>query len=53
MNEEFSFLLAEDLPCPALWDGWTCFPSAQADSVVTMPCSSQAYSSNAQVCTRK
>lgn len=46
-------VLAEERPCTAVWDGWTCFPSAQAGSVVTMPCSSQAYSSSARVCTCK
>lgn len=44
-------ILAEEFPCPTTWDGWSCFPSAAAGSMVELPCSSQAYSTTASVCT--
>uniref|UniRef100_A0A1L8DJP2 Putative adenylate cyclase-coupled calcitonin receptor n=1 Tax=Nyssomyia neivai TaxID=330878 RepID=A0A1L8DJP2_9DIPT len=37
--------------CPALWDGWTCFGSQPAGSIVETPCPVYAYSGQGPQCT--
>nr|XP_008201678.1 PREDICTED: G-protein coupled receptor seb-2 [Tribolium castaneum] len=37
-------------PCPAIWDGWSCWGPAKANTVEKMKCSTQAYSTDSDVC---
>ncbi|XP_063909307.1 calcitonin gene-related peptide type 1 receptor-like [Zophobas morio] len=40
----------EEYPCPAIWDGWTCFDPAKAGTIQKETCSKQAYSTESDVC---
>ncbi|XP_059618563.1 corticotropin-releasing factor receptor 2-like isoform X2 [Phlebotomus argentipes] len=37
--------------CPAVWDGWTCYSSVAAGTVVEKPCPTYAYSGSGPQCT--
>lgn len=39
-----------DYPCGAVWDGWSCFGQAKANTVEQVVCSKQAYSTLSDVC---
>ncbi|XP_028131375.1 calcitonin gene-related peptide type 1 receptor isoform X2 [Diabrotica virgifera virgifera] len=37
--------------CPVIWDSWTCFPQTKVNTTAKMPCSSQYYGADSDICT--
>ncbi|RZC36468.1 corticotropin-releasing factor receptor 2, partial [Asbolus verrucosus] len=45
MNNE-NIYPSTEYPCPAVWDGWSCFGPAKANTIEKVKCSRQVYSTD-------